>query len=173
MSTKCHIHTITHTCTTSSTVDTPWRGGMFVSESTLIHHHQKSICYVRVHSCWIYIFICWFLWLYFFFTPPLSSPSVPYSPLSDTLPCDSSCLTSLSGNFVLLSFTQGDCWILSAFSSLLETFSFLQPGNFLQVLKLGSCRSHLFIFLSEITVLHRLLSNAWKQLFVFYCGSGV
>lgn len=121
----------------------------------------------------IYIYLLNSIIIFFLHSSLLSSPSVPYSPLSDTLPCDSSCLTSLSGNFVLLSFTQGDCWILSAFSFLLETFSFLQPGNFLQVLKLGSCRTHLFIFLSEITVLHRLLSNPWKQLFVFCCGSGV
>lgn len=145
---------------------------LLVSESTLIHHHQKSIRYFRVHSCWIYIFAEFYSFIIFFlYSSLLSLPSAPYSPLSDTLPCDSIHLTSLSlSSFVLYSGRLLGC---VCFSSLLETLSFLQPGNFLQALKLSSCRTHLFIFLSEITVLHCLLSNVWKQLFVFCRGLGV
>lgn len=83
-------------------------------------------------AVYIYLFAEFYNYIILFlYSSLLSSTSAPYSPLSDTLPCDSSHLTSLSlSSFVLYSgrLLSSVCLLLSPGNFLLSSAWKLSPG---------------------------------------------
>ena len=84
--------------------------------------------------------------------------SSSFSVVLSSLSLENFCHFGLSRFPTLISSTQKECWV-----ALGLPFHVLRLGNFLQVVNWGKHRTHFVSCLSEMTVVHLLISNVLKN----------